>query len=160
MSTLLRIVGTLPIPTSLKLEWQRELLETIYARELELARKTKNWEKARAIENEHRFEIDLNTEEQDLYITKQIVRRAKKMRLPIPSRYNSDKTESDHWYEGHHTRRWALTNRGVSAIREEIRREIKARHEVRVLWVTWLSALTGVIGAVTGLVAILGHKAL
>lgn len=47
----------------------------------------------------------------------------------------------------------------MTAIRDEIRHELKARHEVRAQWVVWLSALTGVIGAITGLVAVLAQQA-
>lgn len=158
MSKLLRIIGKLPIPTALKLEWQRELLDYIYAKEISIARKSQDHQKIEEIEHERRFEIDLHTEELDLFITKQLLKKANKLRVPTPHRYNADKTESDHWYEGHYTMRWMLTNKGVTTIRDEIRRELKARHEVRAQLVVWLSALTGVIGAITGLVALLSQR--
>lgn len=159
MSKILRIVGKLPIPAALKLEWQREILDCIYAKEIATARKSQDHQRIEEIEHEQRFEIDLHTEEFDLFITKQLLKKANKLRVPTPHRYNPDKTESDHWYEGHYTARWLLTNKGVTAIRDEIRHELKARHEVRAQWVVWLSALTGVIGAITGLVAVLAQQA-
>lgn len=123
-----------------------------------MARKLKDKEKVESLEGQHRFEIDLHDEEEDTYVTKKLLAKARRLRVPIPHRYNEDKTESEHWYEGHYTGRWNLTTRGVAALREEIRREVKARHEARSQWVVWLSALTGVIGALTGLVALLTHK--
>lgn len=158
MPFLLRLVAKLPIQTETTLAWQRTLLDRSYAKDILAARKSKDKEKVESLERDHRFEIDLHDEEEDAHLTKALLGKARRLRVPIPHRYNEDKTESEHWYEGHYTGRWYLTSRGVAALREEIRRELKARHESRAQWVVWLSALTGVIGAVTGLVALLTHK--
>ena len=159
MISLLRIVTKLPVPTGWRMAWQRALLDRAYAKDISAARKHKDNEKVESLERDHRFEIDLHDEEEDAYLTKKLLSKARQLRVPVPHRYNEDKTESEHWHEGDYTGRWFLTTRGFSALREEIRREIKARHESRAHWVVWLSALTGVIGAVTGLVALLLHKA-
>lgn len=158
MPSLLRLVAKLPIQTETTLAWQRTLLDRAYAKNILAARKLKDKEKVKSLERDHRFEIDLHDEEEDAHLTKALLGKARRLRVPVPHRYNEDKTESEHWYEGHYTGRWHLTSRGVAALREEIRREFKARHEGRAQWVVWLSALTGVIGAVTGLVALLAHK--
>ena len=158
MPTLLRIAGKLPIPTETKLSWQRTLLDRAYAKDIAEARKAKDSAKVESLENDHRFAIDLHEEEEEAYFTKKLFQRARRLRVPIPHRYNDDKSESDHWYEGQYTGCWYLTTKGVAALREEIRRELKGRHEARSQWVVWLSALTGLIGAVTGLVALLMHK--
>ena len=159
MPFLLRLVAKLPIPTGTRLAWQRTLLDRAYAKDISAARKLKDKEKVESLERDHRFEIDLHDEEEDACLTKTLRVQARRLHVPVPHRYNEDKTESEHWYEGHYTGRWYLTSRGVAALREDIRREVKARHEGRAHWVVWLSALTGVIGAVTGLVALLTHKA-
>lgn len=159
MISLLRIVAKLPVPTEWRLSWQRTLLDRAYAKDISAARKLKDREKVESLECDHRFEIDLHDEEEDAYLTKKLLSKARKLRVPVPHRYNEDKTESEHWYEGRYTGRWYLTTRGFSALREEIRREVKARHESRAQWIVWLSALTGVIGAATGLIALLLHKA-
>lgn len=159
MSSLLRIVGKLPMPTETRLEWQRVLLDRAYARDIAEARRLKDNAKVQELEQNHRFEIDLHAEEEDDFITRKLLKSARRLRVPVPHRYNPDKSASDHWYEGHYTGRWYLTTSGVAALREEIRREQKARHESRSQWVVWLSALTGVVGSVTGLVALLVQKA-
>lgn len=158
MPFLLRLAAKLPIQTEMTRAWQRTLLNRAYAKDILAARKLNDNEKVESLESAHRFEIDLDDEEEDAHLTKALLGKARRLRVPVPHRYNEDKTESEHWYEGHYTGRWYLTSRGVAALREEIRREIKARHEGRAHWVVWLSALTGVIGAVTGLVALLAHK--
>ena len=158
MISLLRLIGKLPIPTGLRLPWQRTLLDKAYAKNISAAKKLKDKGKVENLERDHRFEIDLHDEDEDAYLTKNLLSKARKLRVPVPHRYNEDKTESEHWYEGHYTGRWYLTTRGFAALREEIRREAKARHESRAQWVVWISALTGVIGATTGLIALLLDK--
>jgi hypothetical protein len=158
MPSFLRLVSKLPIPTETRLAWQRTLLDRAYSKDISAARKLKDKEKVESLEYEHRFELDLYDEEEDAYLTKTLLAKARRLHVPVPHRYNENKTESEHWYEGHYTGRWCFTALGVAALREEIRREVKARHEARAHWVVWLSAFTGVIGAVTGLVALLTRK--
>jgi hypothetical protein len=160
MSFLLRLVSQLPIPTQTRLAWQRTLLGRAYGKDISAARKLKDKDKVDSLERDHRFEIDLLDEEEDSHLTKNLLAKARRLRVPVPHRYNNDKTESEHWYESQYTGRWYLTTSGFSALRDEIRREEKARHEARAHWLVWLSGLTGVIGAVTGLVALLAHKLL
>jgi len=146
------------MPAGLRLSWQRSLLDRAYARDLAAAKKQSDRKKIEEIESNWRFEIDLHTEDEDSYLTRQLLAQARHLRLPIPHIYNQDNSVSEHWQESHHTGRWCLTTAGVAVLREEIRRELKARHELRTHWAVWLSALTGVIGAITGLVAVLASK--
>jgi hypothetical protein len=115
-------------------------------------------QKVESLESDHRFEINLHDEKEDAYLTRQLLAKARHLQLPVPHQYNDDKTESDHWYEGRLSSRWYLTRRGIASLREEIRRELKARQETRAQWFVWLSALTGLVGTITGLVALLIHK--
>ena len=50
---------------------------------------------------------------------------------------------------------WCLTDQGIANVREEIRNELRWRHERRAHWINWFSVLVGLIGAITGLVAVL-----
>lgn len=158
MPTLLRIVRKLPMPQSTRLEWQRTLLDRAFARELAAARKRKDNAKVQQLESDHRFEMELHEEDEDAFVSKRLLHKARRLRVPIPRTHGSDGQESDHWYQSHYSGRWYLTNLGISALRTEIRNEIKARYESRSHWVVWLSAVTGVIGAITGLVAVIAGK--
>jgi hypothetical protein len=158
MSSLLRLLSKVPVLTETQLAWQRALLDRTYAKDISAARKNGDREKVESLESGHRFELELHDEEEDFFITRGLLAQARRLRVSIPRRYNEDGSESDHWYEGHNTGRWSLTVSGVSSLRDEIRRELKARHEVRSLWVVWLSAATGLVGAATGLVALLVQK--
>lgn len=158
MPSLLRLVGKLPIPTETKLSWQRALLDRSYVNDIAEARKLNDKHKVESLEGSHRFEIELHEEDEDAYITKKLLRKARRLRVPIPHLYSEGSSLSDHWYEGRNTGRMYLTTKGIAALREEVRHELKARHESRSAWIVWLSALTGVIGAITGLVAVITHK--
>ena len=158
MPFLLRLVSKLPISAETRFAWQRTLLDRAYGKDISAARKLKDKDKVESLEHDRRFEIDLHDEEEDSHLTKKILSKARQLRVPIPHKYNVDNTESEHWYEGQYTGRWYLSTSGFSALREEIRHEEKARHEARAHLVVWISSLTGVIGAVTGLVALLTHK--
>jgi hypothetical protein len=159
MSFILRLLSKIPVLTETQLAWQRSLLDRAYAKDISAARKSGDREEVESLESTHRFELELHDEEEDRFITRNLLARARRLRVPIPRRYNEDGSESDHWYEGRNTGRWSLTASGVCALRDEIRRELKARYELRSLWTVWLSAVTGLIGAATGFVALLAQKA-
>lgn len=158
MPFLPRLIAKLPVSREARLAWHRSWLDQAYARDIAAARKAKDKEKIESLERDRRYELDMHDEEEDGYLTRVLLLKARRLRVPIPHRHNPDNTESEHWYQGHYTGGWYLTARGFGALREEIRRELKARHEARTYWIIWLSAMTGVIGAVTGLVALLGHR--
>jgi len=158
MKMYVRLVSLLPFPKDRKLSLRRKFLESEYAKNIRNAKKNQDFQKASELETSRRMELDLHDEKEDEYITNLLLDQARKFRVPIPHRYNPDNTDSDHWYEGHYTGQFYLTNLGVSVLRNKIRKEQKARHEIRTQWVVWLSGLTGLLGASTGLVALLLNK--
>ena len=158
MPLLPRLISKIPMREETRLSLHRNWLTKAYARDIAAARKQNDTEKLEKLVRDYRFELQLQDEDEDAYLTKSLLSKARRLRVPVPHRYNEDKTQSEHWYEGYYTGSWFLTTSGIVALREEIRREIKARHEARSHWVVWLSSLTGVIGSITGLVALLIHK--
>lgn len=142
------------LPTATRLAWSRSLIEGGYARDIADARLAKNKDEVLSLESARRFELGLQQEEEDDYLTKQLRRKAKRLRVPVPHTRSADGNISEHWYEGSQLGGWHLTDVGIRALREEIRKEQKARNESRAQLTVWLSAITGVIGAITGLVAI------
>ena len=158
MTVLLGVVAKAPLPKALRLSWQRGLVDRAYRADIDRARLAKDNEKIQSLENDRRFEIDLIEEEDDQLLSGQLIRQARRLRVPIPHRFKEDGTPSEHWYEGRYLGGWHLTNEGVARLRDELRKEHRARHDSRAQWVVWVSALTGVIGALTGLIAVLTHK--
>lgn len=142
-------------PTSTQLAWSRARIQRSYLRDIAVAKSGKDHGKVEAIEADMRFELDMQSEEEAGYLTQQLLRSARRLHVPIPPVYGEDGMESEQWYQGRQTGGWYLTLSGVGKLREEIRSEQKARHERHAHLVVWLSALTGIIGAITGLVAVI-----
>lgn len=160
MPTLLRLIRYAPAPREWKAEWRRSLLDKSYAKDIAAAKFAKDKVKVESLEIDHQFEIQMNEEEADLELTRHLTRQARRLHVPLPRYKNDDGSESEHWYEGPLTYYRMLTTEGVAKLRDEIRREKKARHESKAVWIPWLSAITGAIGAATGLIALLiksGH---
>ncbi len=60
--------------------------------------------------------------------------------------------EGGAWEKASTTGQYHLKAEALSALRSAIRREQKEKHEI---WILWLAALTGLVGAITGFVAVL-----
>ncbi len=158
MPKLLRLIRYVPIPREWKAEWRRALLDRAYAKDIAAARAAKDRDKVESLEHDHQFEMQMHEEEADLELTRYLIRQARRLHVPLPRYKNDDGSESEHWYEGSLTYYRMLTTEGVAKLRDEIRREKKARHESKAVWIPWLSAITGAIGAATGLIALLINR--
>lgn len=158
MKPYLLLISLLPVSKERKLSMKRRWLQSEYSKDIKDAQRKGEFQRASEIEGARRMELDLHDEEEDEYITNHLLDQARRLRVPIPHRCDPDNTESNHWYEGHYTGQWYLTSLGVSALRSEIRQEQKAKHEIRAQWIVWLSGLTGLVGAATGLIALLLSK--
>jgi hypothetical protein len=154
MGKLLHLVHKLPLSRT-RLSWERELLDSAYARDIAAARAAKDQEKAQSLISAHQFELELHGEEEDAYLTRKLLSEARRLWIPEPPLF-INLLPSEHWYQSQNSGRWYLTRqKGMTALREAIRTEGKAAHEARSRWVVWITATTGLIGAVTGLVAVL-----
>jgi hypothetical protein len=89
------------------------------------------------------------TDEIERFVSDHLVTQANRLFIPIPER-----TEEAMWRESSYGEGHLLTSRGISTLRVSIRTEQKARRE---FVVTVLATLIGIIGAITGLVAVF-HK--
>jgi len=90
---------------------------------------------------------DSLVEEQiDSLITSHLIRRARRLFIPVPAR-----SEEDMWNKLSYESGRTLTAHGITELRKRIRSENRDRRGVLI---AVLSTLTGIIGALTGLVAI------
>jgi len=138
------------LPACVRFAWSRARIERGYARDIVAARKAKDFARVTALQDEMRFELDLQGEEEDAHTTRRLRRRASRYYISMPPRYRDDGSLSDYWYEGSQTGNWCLTHAGVRAIRKETRPEQKER---RAQVLAWLAAIIGILGAFTGLVS-------
>lgn len=74
---------------------------------------------------------------------------ANKLMVPIP-----DRNDKEMWQEQPFSRRRILSSKGIWELKKLIRQEKRERREG---FVVWLAASTGIIGAFTGLAAVLSR---
>jgi hypothetical protein len=102
------------------------------------------------------FETDMAQEQIQIILSAGLFHEANRLGIPGP-RYTD--LDSDQWEQGHNGQIY-LSLKGQSELRSRIRQEEKERREATAFWVKdilvpVLSVLLGIIGATTGLVAIL-----
>jgi 5-formyltetrahydrofolate cyclo-ligase len=86
-------------------------------------------------------------EEINLLITRNLLRKANNLMIPLPSYSNEEMWERCDHNSGHY-----LTRKGMSEIKASIRQE---KRENMALYLPWITALIGIIGAITGLMAVI-----
>ncbi len=143
------------LPRSRRWERQEIRLKDAYARDVAKAREEKDRDKIHELENMNMVDLQVLREEQDAALTQDLLRQARKLRVPVPPRMR-DNDETGYWARSMMTMEVYLTPKGIKKIREEIRAEERWRHERRSHWVPWITALTGLAGTIIGILAILG----
>lgn len=128
-----------------KLNRARDRANTTLSKQIDEARKTGGEQEAQMVYQTESG--DLNQLEEEILIlkTRYLRNKAEKMTLPVPP--VTDKQGL--WEGGRYTRRWFLTNKGMTELRQLIRKE---RKETFDLFLPWVSLLTGLIAAISGLI--------
>jgi hypothetical protein len=143
------------------LERDQASLHHAYRREMAEARKPGGQGDPDEIQARYASEDSLSREELEGIRTERLVRRARQLRVPLPSSRPSGHNDNDadeNWDHGYMMGQWTLTNEGEGRLRRSIRDEEKARRETAASWLGIVSVpiavLTALIGATTGLIAI------
>jgi hypothetical protein len=132
-----------------KLFRQKEAIRNAYADDIRKAQKEgKSREDIQSLEYSSYFEESMVDEEISILATDNLIRKARRRFVPIPSH------KADGMWEQCDTisKRYVLTSRGISELRSSLRKEQKEQVELVVMI---LAILTGTVGAVTGLVAVI-----
>jgi hypothetical protein len=157
MKKLLRIIGRVPIIEPFLLERRRKRIIQDYQRGMIQVRKKGDRDAEESLKYDYRSELAMLHEDQELRFTNQLLRTARRLRVHTPAYPKIGKNgfiESEDWDQGIQGELY-LTVTGIAKVRAAINEEEKRRSERRAPWVQWLTALAGVIGALTGLVAVL-----
>jgi hypothetical protein len=126
----------------------RQVTKT-YSEEVRKAREKKAGREAiEGILHTQRFEEETIDEQIKGLQTQRLLVTAGKLMVPYP-----DLSDEERWAEGNKAVYRYLTVIGMNELRGKIRAERKSNWELVAMW---LPGLTGVIGAITGLVAVLG----
>lgn len=128
---------------------QSARLSAAYADDI---RKAKNDGKTRqdihSIESDSRFEADMLDEEIAILATDNLIEEARRRFIPIPPIDSNGMWEQCNKMSNRHV----LTNQGISHIRSLLRTERKEHTELAMMVAT---VVTGIIGTITGLVAVI-----
>ena len=94
------------------------------------------------------FGLDNINEEIAVLITQYFRHKAEKKFLPVPPINDKD----GFWEQGQYTGKWYLTKKGITELQSLIRKDGKEKRE---MFSYWISILFGLIGAITGLIAVI-----
>lgn len=126
---------------------ESERIRKFYAKDLEIAKKKGDRDEMQGLLSVLYHEQSEPEEKIKLLKTQYLISIANKMSLPTPPISGKD----ERWEESLFSAMHVLTNKGISELRSLIRQEKKERHEIII---RWLPIIIGLIGAITGLVAI------
>ena len=149
------IVRWLPIDQGIKLRWIRRLMDGQYNREMKVVRATQNAEQVEKADDNWRYEFYMHADAEQSYYSRKLLERARHLRVLVPTYYEGNGELADDYDRSTITGTVHLTLQGENKVRAAIREEEKHRSEKWARRLPYLAALTGVIGAVTGLVAVL-----
>lgn len=107
-------------------------------------------EAIRDLRRSEQWAVDLIDEEIDTLISDYYREQASRLLIPLPP-LNADDDPDGCWERNHQLGNLVLTRKGIFQIRSAIRDEKSARRDSILVWVT---PVLGVIGAITGLVAV------
>ncbi len=131
-----------------KLHRQRSKTVDTFRRLQEKARKEKKpREDIQSLISEEIFEVDMIDDDIETLESGYLIESARQLVLPIPD-FDID---NGTWKESKFTRRFRLSKKAMVDMRSSVRKERKERREGMMLW---LAALIGIIGALSGLLAV------
>ncbi|MDP9179059.1 MAG: hypothetical protein M3O61_15385 [Gemmatimonadota bacterium] len=151
--TIYTIIRWLPLTPNARMALLERATDREYRNRIEEARMSGGSASIADLQQEHQHETYTLYQDREVIYTRHLLRTARRLRVPIPSRYTSKMEPTDEWeqsYDG----AWYLSEAGEEQLRSSIRKEKKERAELRDHWVKWVTAITGAIGALTGLVAV------
>ena len=115
------------------------------------------------LESEYHMEDEILSDDLEVIRTWRLMRRTRKYDVPTPPYpWETEPPKADdnrYWDESRYTRKLHLKPEGYYKLRSDLRAEQRARLELwkaRIdIFLLWFIALTGVLGAATGLAAVL-----
>jgi hypothetical protein len=147
-----RLIKWAPISRAIKFRLERDLMNWHWSRNMKVAEQTKDPDHIERGHNEWQFEAAMLADEEQAYFSRKLLKRAPNLRVMVPAYYEDNKL-SDSYEESSLTSKVNLSLKGEIAVRAAIREEEEHRAKQRSRWVPYIAALTGLAGAVTGLIS-------
>lgn len=152
-----RLLHITPMPESRRLRLRRYFMDREVSQELH--RFTKNggdstefWDY-----NNWQFEYQQLDEDEASFHSRQLLGRARELRIPTPQVFVGSALSPDYQRSGLDGHRYYLSLTGEQKVRSAIREEEKYRAERWARRIPYMTALSGLIGTITGLVALLAN---
>ena len=133
-----------------KLYRKRNRIDKQYKKEYEKAKKDKDNGKKQEISLVASTERDEIGDDIRYLEHRYLTSVAERLLLPVPPFVSEER--GGLWEQTQMTGKWCLTSEGIRKLRGEIRTEKKERTE---LLARWISIIIGLIGAITGLMAVI-----
>lgn len=135
---------------------KRDKEKVVFDRKMEKARQTGNREIIQETYHTESFPLEELDEEISVLMTQRLLSIAQKLLLPLPPKPTPAEgdviIENDIWRQSNFSGKWYLRTKGVVEVRKLIRQEKKERLE---LITPWVAIIFGIIGAITGLIAVI-----
>ena len=150
-----RLLHISPMPEGMRLRLRRYFMDREVDRERRSIVKsggnaTDIWE-----DGNWQFEYQSLEEDEASFHSRQLLGRARELRIPTPSVFEGDVLSADYQRSGLDGHRYYLSLTGEQKVRSAIREEEKYRSERWTRRIPYITALSGLIGTITGLVALL-----
>lgn len=152
-----RLLYLVPIPEGTRLRLRRFLLDRKIDKERRKAVKgggnaSDVWE-----DGSWQFEYQMLEEDEASFHSRELLGRARRLRIPTPPLTEGNKMSVDYQPSGLDGRRYFLSLIGEQKVRIAIREEERYRSERWARRIPYLTALSGLIGTITGLIALLAR---
>lgn len=150
-----RLLNITPMPEGMRLRLRRYFMD----REVDQERRrfikngghsTEFWDNGN-----WQFEYQFLEEDEASFHSRQLLGRARELRIPTPPVFVGDVLSPDYQRSGLDGHRYYLSLAGEQKVRSAIREEEKYRSERWARRIPYITALSGLIGTITGLVALL-----
>jgi len=146
-----------------RLESKRKKLVTSYGKQRSAyaAKQEQNPDEYNAILASEHLDLDAIDAEIEVFLSDRLTEEANELDVPLPER-GYPPMRDENWYHDHPSGRACLTVQGRHVLRAGIDAEKARRFEAKTLWFTkiiipFAGILIGIIGALTGLFAVLRH---
>ena len=149
-----RAVAVIPMLGTLRFSCRRTIYGWQFAAEKEQAQALRDAAKLESFHNDWQYEFHMLNDEERGFYSRKLLNRARGLRVPVPKRYEGSELTSD-CEESHLTGDTNLTLEGENKVRAAIREEEKLRSEKWARRIPYLTAITGLIGTLTGLLAVI-----
>lgn len=150
-----RLLAVIPMPEGIRLRLRRYFMDQKLDQERRLFIKSGGHAADFWDVNNWQFEYELLDEDEANFHSKRLLRRARELRIPTPPLFVEGVLSPDYRPSGLDGRRYYLSLEGEQKLRSAIREEEKYRSERWARRIPYITALSGLIGTITGLVALL-----